>query len=244
MTSWPLLIINSSAFYHPHTHARTHAYKCQISTANARHLPPHINMRLHHSEEADGQLVVKNELALLEKDNTLFCLSAHTPSLLFISHLLTLLPSLFFCSSPSSFSTLLPTCPFSPPCVHVFIQSVLLYTHPNVNSVSWGQWLPSPLFPCSDARGSHRRRCPRNTPLFPLLWARCRRSEEQGTVWCVRRTAKSIMHFRGWQMLWDDVLWFPLPLGTTATEKSGNITQESRGFEEVRGFDNKIMSCW
>lgn len=58
--------------------AHTHAYKCQITTANVRRLPPHTNMHFHHSEEADGQLVVKTELAL--KDNTLFCLSAHTPS--------------------------------------------------------------------------------------------------------------------------------------------------------------------
>lgn len=205
-------------------------------------------MRFHHSEEADGQLVVKNELALLEKDNALFSLSAHTPSLLFISHLLTLLPSLFFCSSPFSFPSFFPPSP-SPPCVHVhvFIQSLFLYAHTNVNSVSWGQWLPSPLTPCSGARGSRRRRCPRNTPLFPLPWARCRRSEEQGTVWYVRRTAKSIMHFRGWQMLWMMCCDFPCRLVRQRwgrKVKTWNIMQESRGFEEVRGFENKIISCW
>lgn len=48
--------------------ARTRAYKCHITAAEVRHLPhTHTNMCFHHSEEADGEPVVKNELVLLEK---------------------------------------------------------------------------------------------------------------------------------------------------------------------------------
>lgn len=75
-------------------------------------------MRFHHSEEADGQLVVKNEPALLEKDNTRFCSSART-CLLSIS----IGSPLFFSFHPS----------LRPP----FISDI--HTHANINSVPWGQ---------------------------------------------------------------------------------------------------------
>ena len=76
-------------------HAHTNVKSPQLmSITSPSHAHTHTNMRFHHSEEADGQLVVKNELA--KKDNTQFCLSAHMPSILqFISTLSPLFSHVF-----------------------------------------------------------------------------------------------------------------------------------------------------
>lgn len=160
MLSWPLLIINSSALYDHHTLIdwRAHAYKCQITTASVHHLPPLINMifpSFHHTL-VDGQLVVRNELTVPEKDNTQSLYFSFLP--LFFS----IFPSLFSPFTISKISSFLISSSFlylCHVCIHSFIQYIVI-------SMTWPS---SPLTPCSGAQGSHHRRCPQNTPLFPHL---------------------------------------------------------------------------
>lgn len=73
--------------------------------------------------------------------------------------------------------------------------------------------LRSPLTPCSGAQGSHHRQCLWTTPLFPPAWAHCQRSEEEGTVQCMRGLIRdalyswvrwcSVTFHEGWVMARD-----------------------------------------